>query len=57
MAVKTKAELKKLFEDGDKPDQDAFGDLIDSLVTVDQTFIVHDGDVVVHDGDVVTPGT
>jgi hypothetical protein len=30
MAYKTQEELKALFQNGDTPDQDAFGDLIDS---------------------------
>lgn len=30
MANKTKEDLKSLFQNGDTPDQDAFGDLIDS---------------------------
>lgn len=30
MAIKTSEELKALFETGDKPDQSAFSDLIDS---------------------------
>jgi hypothetical protein len=30
MAIRTSEELKALFEEGDYPDQSAFGDLIDS---------------------------
>lgn len=31
MAVKTSGQLKALFENGDKPDEDDFGDLIDTI--------------------------
>ncbi len=34
MAIKTKAELKAKFENGDKPDEQAFIDLFDSLAHV-----------------------
>ncbi len=55
MAIKTRAELKLLFESGDTPSAADFGDLIDSFELI-AGFVVDDdtGDIVTADGDIVT---
>lgn len=54
MAIKTRGELKSVFETGDQPPGPDFADLIDTMMLASDDFVVYDDSVVVHAGELVS---